>query len=415
MRGSVKVYGRLAVAMVVILLAGNVRAQSWQPLQHQPTIGAGTALLLMDGTVMVQDSGGQAWWKLTPDISGSYVAGTWSQLAPTPSGYAPLYFASAVLPDGRVIVEGGEYNFGQSAWTTLGAIYNPRNNKWKSVTPPAGWSTIGDAQNVVLPNGQFLLANCCTTQAALFDATTLTWTAASVTGKADINDEEGWTLLPDGTVLTVDTNSPSNLTASEKYVPSKGRWITAGSTIVKLPDTNSNNSGSHEMGPAMLRPDGTVFATGAIGHNAIYTPPANPKDPGTWVAGPDFPVIAGQGQLDIADGPAALLPNGNVLCAASPGIFRNPTHFFEFDGSNLTEVPATPNAPGESSFEGRMLVLPTGQVLFTDGSTDVEIYTSPGSPDPSWAPVITTAPSQITLSTCTLMIPAGWELRSKER
>ena len=36
-----------------------------------------------------------------------------------------------------------------------------------------------------------------------------------------------------------------------------------------------------------------------------------------------------------------------------------------------------------------MLVLPTGQVLFTDGTSDVEIYTSTGSADPSWAPAIT--------------------------
>jgi hypothetical protein len=35
---------------------------------------------------------------------------TWSQIASLPSGYIPSFFASAVLPDGRVIVEGGEYN-----------------------------------------------------------------------------------------------------------------------------------------------------------------------------------------------------------------------------------------------------------------------------------------------------------------
>ena len=33
-----------------------------------------------------------------------------------------------------------------------------------------------------------------------------------------------------------------------------------------------------------------------------------------------------------------------------------------------------------------MLVLPTGQILFTDYSNDVEIYTSPGSPYPGLAP-----------------------------
>ena len=38
-----------------------------------------------------------------------------------PAGYGPLYFGSAVLPDGRYIVEGGEYNNGNDAWTKLGS------------------------------------------------------------------------------------------------------------------------------------------------------------------------------------------------------------------------------------------------------------------------------------------------------
>ena len=97
--------------------------------------------------------------------------------------------------------------------------------------------------------------------------------------------------------------------------------------------------------------------------------------------GPDFP-----GNLDVADGPAALLPDGNVLVSASPGIFLNGTVFFEWDGSNLNPVPATPNSPGNSSWYGRMLVLPTGQVLYTDGSSDVEIYTPAGTANPNWAP-----------------------------
>jgi hypothetical protein len=383
---------RTITLIVLLALPGISYAQSWQPLTHQPTFIASTALLLTDGTVMVHD-GGQAWWRLTPDLNGSYVNGTWSQLASLPSNYSPLYYASAVLRDGRVIVEGGEYNFGQFAWTNLGAIYDPKANQWTSVSPPTGWNTIGDAQNVVLPNGKFLLANCCTTEIAILDPRTLTWTEVG-TGKADSNNEEGWTLLPDSTVLTVDANNTGDLTHAEKYVPQAGKWISAGSTIVKLPDTNSDGSGSHELGPAVLRPDGTVFATGATGHTSIYHPPPNRRDPGTWVPGPDFPLLNGR-QLDIADGPASLLPSGNVLCAASPGIFLRPTRFFEFDGTNLVEVPATPNAPRKTSFEGRMLLLPTGQVLVTDGSSDVEIYTAAGNPDPAWAPTISQAPAQI--------------------
>jgi hypothetical protein len=367
----------------VVLLAGlrTMSAQIWTPLTNQPTFAASTALLLTDGTVMVHDAGAQDWWKLTPDASGSYINGSWSQLASLPAGYSPLYYASGVLRDGRVIVMGGEYNFFNPVWTTLGAIYNPLTNKWKSMGHPAGWTTIGDAQSITLADGTFMLANCCTKEAAVLDPKTLSWAPVG-TGKADINDEEGWTLLPSGKVLTVDAFNGIN---SELFDPATGAWSLAGTTVVQLVEPNSN-----ELGPAVLRPDGTVFATGATGHNAIYNTAA-----GAWSAGPDFPKVNGI-FLDIADGPAALLPNGNVLAGASPGVFKSNTRFFEFDGTSLTQVAGTPNSPNFSSFEGRMLVLPTGQVLFTDGTSDVEIYTSAGSPNPAWAPTITKVAKTLT-------------------
>jgi hypothetical protein len=109
-----------------------------------------------------------------------------------------------------------------------------------------------------------------------------------------------------------------------------------------------------------------------------------------------FPVQAGQ-QLIAKDAPATLLPNGRVLCTAGPaggcaaseGGYCPPTFFFEFDGvSTLTPVPAPPNAGG-APYTGRMLLLPTGQVLFANGTQDVEVYTPDGAPDPAWAPRIT--------------------------
>jgi hypothetical protein len=116
-----------AVAAALLMVASVAAAQTWQPLNNQPGFGAGATLLLTDGTVLVHDEGTdfQAWYKLSPDADGSYVNGTWSRLASLPSGYAPLYFSSAVLPDGRVIIEGGEYNFLTPVWTNLGAIYDP--------------------------------------------------------------------------------------------------------------------------------------------------------------------------------------------------------------------------------------------------------------------------------------------------
>jgi hypothetical protein len=394
MKSSLSPVGRIRLPQRALALAGVLLfalsalagAQTWTRLTHLPPINASTALLLTNGTVMVQGESTVNWWKLTPDNTGSYINGTWTQLANMPSGYSPLYYASAVLPDGRVIVEGGEYINNISTFSGKGAIYNPVANTWTSVSPPSGWTGgIGDAQSVVLANGTFMLANPLNTKAAFLNASTLTWTAANTTGKTGQNDEEGWNLLPNGNVLTVDCNNTSNLTNSEKFNAVSGGWTSAGSTIVQLPDTTSSGGGSHEIGPAVLRPNGTVFATGALPHTAIYNTAT-----GTWAAGPNFP-----SSLDIADGPAAILPNGNVLVDASPGVFNNGSVFFEFNGTSLVSVPAVPNAATVPSYEGRMLVLPTGQVLFTDGVTDVEVYTAAGTFQTAWRPTISSFPSQV--------------------
>jgi len=374
------------IALVACLaLAGFANAQKWQSLKHPPTFQTDTALQLTDGTVMVHEYLTPNWWRLTPNNQGSYLNGTWSKLASMPSNYGPLYFASAVLIDGRVIVEGGEYNCCGGGETPLGAIYDPVKNKWTNVNPPNGWSDIGDSPGIVLPNGTFMLGQNFSMATAFFNAKTLKWTLKG-TGKADTFSEEGWELLPDGTVLTVDTQNTDN---SERFLPSSFKWVTAGSTIVDL----SINSGL-EIGPALLRPQGNVFATGAnssaAGHTALYDTAT-----GKWSVGPDFP-----NGNDMADAPGAVLPDGNVLCEVSPGMFASPVSFYEFDGTKFVPAPL-PKQTGNlnTSYLGRLLVLPTGQILYTlaDGATiDAEIYTAKGTFQSSWAPTITTAPSSVT-------------------
>jgi len=371
--------------MALLANLGAARAQSWTPVKNPPFFSAGTALLLTDGRVAIHKSNSQTWFTLTPDINGNYQTGGWGSLRSMPTGYAPLYFASAILPDGRLAILGGEYNKGSEVWTNLGAIYSPVTKTWQTLNAPSGWSHVGDAQSVVLADGTWMVADCCTTDEALLNAATLTWTATG-TGKADINDEENWTLLPSGDVLTVDTRNAMN---SEIYNPNTGSWSSAGSTIAQLVDPKSI-----EIGPAVLRPDGTVLYTGATGHNAIFDSVTS-----TWSVAPDFPLNGAGHQLDIADGPAALLPSGNVLCMTSPGVYAKGAEFFEWDGTTFTAVPGPPNASNDSSYVGRMLVLPTGQILFTDGSKDVEFYTPLGSPDPSWAPTITAVPTTLTHGT----------------
>jgi hypothetical protein len=379
-----------AAALTAWMTPASAQAQNgrWGRLTNQPTFMCDTALLLTDGTVMVHEYGDQTmnnWWRLTPDINGSYLNGTWSQLASMQSSYGPLYFASAVLPDGRVIVEGGEYNFLNFAETNQGAIYDPVTNVWTPVNPPFGWPQIGDAPGAVLADGTFTLGNITSKRQVLFNAATLTWTPTG-TGKADNFSEEGFCLLPSGELLLVDC---ANGTNSELYSPITGQWSSAGSTIVRLPDTSSL-----EIGPHIQRPNGTSVAFGGTVHNSIFNFSTR-----TWTPTSDFP-----NGNDMADAPCALLPNGNVLVAASPGIFATPVTFFIFDGTTFTQVPPTRTARQLTSYQERFLLLPTGQVLslVADGipnHIDAELFTSTGGPDPAWRPNITSVPTTLTRGT----------------
>jgi len=380
-----KVFRTLGIVLVAgLALQGIAGAQKWQSLKHPPTFQTDTALLLTDGTVMVHQYMSPNWWGLRPNNKGSYLNGTWSQLGSMPSNYGPLYFASAVLADGRVIVEGGEYNCCGGSEVNLGAIYDPVKDKWRNVNPPSGWSEIGDSPAIVLPNGTFMLGQNFTSATALFNAKTLGWTLKG-SGKGDTFSEEGWELLPNGTVLTVDTQNTPN---SERFLPKSNTWVSAGSTVVDL----AINS-SLEIGPALLRPEGNVFAMGANGsgaaHTALYDTATR-----KWAAGPDFP-----NGNDMADAPAAVLPNGNVLCETSPGIFNSPVSFYEFVGTKFNKVPLPSNTGNiNTSYVGRLVVLPTGQVLYTvaDGaSMDAEIYTAKGKAKSAWAPAITSHPATV--------------------
>lgn len=369
---------------------------TWTPLAN-PFPGRSfpdTAQLLTDGTVMMHDGCTKDWYRLAPDVTGHYQQGTWTKAASMPGGYLPLYFASQVLPNGRMIVNGGEYNLCNFAWTNRGALYDPVRDRWFDVKPPAGWRNIGDAQSVVLADGTYMLANCCTTEAALgvLNRNTVVWTPTG-SGKADGNDEEGWTMLPDETVLTVDVGLDvgQDFNDTEIYSPASGAWSPGNQTANVLADPNT-----FEIGPAPLLPNGLVLQLGATSHTGVFDPAT-----GIWTAGPDFPDI--DGPLDASDAPAAVLPDGNILAQLSPGSNTAPSHFLEISVESpsqvtMTQVSEPASAPFIASFEGRMLLLPTGEVFWSSDAGDVEIYTPQGLPKASWRPAISRVAS---------VIPAG--------
>ena len=364
--------GLEALEARIVLAAGT-----WTALAHAAPAGIGTMELLSDGTMI--GTQGKNWYKLTPDANGSYVNGTWSTMASM--SLERLYDATNVLPDGRLLVLGGEYtgpNYTPTS-TNTGEIYNPVTNSWSSI-PSFPLSSFGDDPSMVLPDGRVLAGYISGPQTYIYDPATNSWSSGPTKLYGDGSDEETWTKLPDGSILSYDIWG--NGQHAQRMDPATMTWIDAGSVPVALV------SGS-EIGPAVLLPDGRVFQVGATGNTALYTPSSSPGGTGTWATGPVLP-----SGLTNTDGPGAMMPNGHVIFAAGPA-GGAPTHIIEFDptaplASSLTDVtPTNPNLSGTVPYVTRMLALPSGQVLFTYSSGQLYAYTPSGSPPAAWKPTIT--------------------------
>jgi hypothetical protein len=267
---------------------------------------------------------------------------------------------------------------------------------------------MGDAAIDVLDNGTLMLQhpcqNCSTANGvngvtpvddALLNAKNLTWTVIPGTGKNDPNDEEGWTLEPSGQLLTLDVWVPGQ---TQLFDPSTDTWSFSNNTAAN--GNPVNPLPVVEIGPQIEMPGGNTFVVGAGSstltdcnenaptQTALYHYKAGTT--GTWTAGPEIPAIGGL-QYGSTDGPGSILPDGNALFDVSACVYSAPTHFFLYNaGSNtLTQIPDAPNAQNDTSYQTRMLALPNGQMLYNDGSNQMEVYTAGGTPKTAWEPSIT--------------------------
>jgi hypothetical protein len=371
-------------------------AQDWIELKNPAPFGVDAMLLLTDGSVICKYAGNNPshnlWTRLLPDSWGSYVNGTWRSFPSMITMRSA--FASAVLRNGRVLVAGGEFSSAGND-TTLCEIFDFATNAWRTVPPPPGFEKLGDAPCAVLPDGRFLVGAPGTNATALFDPATETWSTGG--NKRNWSDEESWVLMPDGTVVApqcypISVTGPLDKGAN-KYLPASNQWIAT-------PDMPENLiSQDSEIGPGVLLPNGKAFFVGGTQSTALYTPGAKPNDPGNWTAGPPLPTGTNGELLGARDAPCCLLPNGHVLFTASPygtgqlDDRKGPTYFFEFDGSSIIAVTPAPNTWAQHCSEGQMLLLPTGEVMYTAGGPNAYIY-SPAPPfDEAWRPTIETYPA----------------------
>lgn len=358
---------------------------TWQGLVNQPKFKTSTMILLSDGRVMVQEEASPHWHALTPDINGSYVNGTWSTLSDM--SFWRRYYASGVLKDGRVVIIGGEQS-GDGGNTNKGEIYDPVSDTWSPIPPPSGWSQVGDAVSCVFPDGRIMIGALTSSLCAIYDPSTNSWSSGA--SKAVRSNEETWILLPDHTIVTVQCFSPYQ---TEKYIISSNAWKNEGSLPVTLVDPIM-----HEIGPAMFMYNGKVIFLGAAdshgrGKTALYTPPSSPGGTGTWTAGPDIPTV-GNRTIVCNDCPGTLLPNGKVFFTAANykrNDWGSPILFFEYDpNTNIISQAPTPPNNAMQLFWSRLMLLPSGQVLFSPSTNNVQCYTPDGSTEEGWRPTIST-------------------------
>jgi Kelch motif len=356
--------------------------------------GAGLSLLLPNGDILLQVNQipTQTWDLITPDSSGSYINGTWKEAGPM--NVERYEFGSAVLPNGDVFVVGG---ISDNSYTSTAEIYNPATNAWTLVASDPDTDLV-NVPTEVLSNGDVMVGSTDQPEVEIYNPSTNTWTlgAPEIYGS---NSQGPWVKLSNGNILAYNPVSSvtDNQGEAELYDTSingfnESGWINASFGAVPI---LSNQAEGSSFGPELLLPDGRVFVAGANGQTAFYN-----SATGVWSSGPMLPTWNFNGaptQLAMANGPGAVLPNGDVLLALSPIVngttATGPAFLYEFNPNTNVFTDVTP--PGSFGDQSNvtayvhMLVLPSGQVLITNLSANPAIYTPLGTANAAWQPTIT--------------------------
>jgi hypothetical protein len=266
----------------------------WTPTGSMAKARAGhTATLLPDGTVLVVGGGGEdmpleggprsATAEVYDPSSGKWTAtGTMIE--------ARKGFTATLLPDGTVLVAGGDGGY------VAAELYDPRTGKW-TATGSMAEGRFGHTATP-LADGTVVVAGGCAcsepgalASAELYHPSSGKWTATGSMAQARIFHRA--ILLADGRVLAVGRNFSGGAGAADLYDPSSGRWSATASTAL--------------AGPTALLPDGRVLVAGS-GDDDATARSAELYDPrsGRWTATASM-LNAHAGAT------ATLLPDGTVL------------------------------------------------------------------------------------------------------
>ena len=277
---------------------------------------------------------------------------------------ARRYLTSTLLPNGKVLVTGGDPAVTGVSGSATSELFDPAAGSF------ALSGTMVDARAghkaTLLSNGQVLISggrgpNGALATAELYDPTSGLFTSTGAMSAA--RQEHSSTLLADGRVLIAGGTDPSNsiyTSGAELYDPASGTFSLAGNLIA-----------ARAFHTATLLPNGTVLiagggnSSGPLAGVEIYDPVTGAS---TFVGNMSTPR-----QLHTA----TLLPNGKVLLAGGQGtslvalasaeLFDPATGTFTLTGNMLT-----------GSVDSNATLLPDGTVLisagFTSPATISEIY-----------------------------------------
>jgi Kelch motif protein len=249
-RPAGRVFGLCFFVILGFLLLfprGSVAA-SWTRLTNPAPGGAGVMLQLTDGTIMIQNGSTENWMRLTPDIHGSYSNGVWTANPINAMSFARLYFASQVLPDGRVWILGGEYTgpFQDPNIAPSGEIWDPVTNSWSAIAPypnqPGGCGRVTVTSNASITAGSNVITGIYST-----DRFQVGWT---ITGPG----------IPAGAIVTsVDSLTQVHISQNASATFFSVRLVFNGAAAACFGDD-----------PSILVPGGNILA-GNIFNRSTYT------------------------------------------------------------------------------------------------------------------------------------------------
>ncbi len=380
---------------------------TWQPLTNAfPYVGGGvgTMYLLTDGSIMAQAEangglGTRKWFRFFPDSTGSYVNGlVWVKVSDSP--VARHAYPGLVLNDGRLLILCGEFTdetpSGQmgETFSNTGEIYDPVADKWTPITPcPGPMGGMGEVPIAALADGRVLVGEGGTNKCWIYDPKSDKWTTTgSKLHSGERSLEESFVKMRDGTIACYDIwgSITANTALAQYYSPGVyNSWLQG----PNQPPVQIQVGGM--LGPCMLLPDGRSWWIGYSGQSLLYDTVKG------WGLGPGQP----QGQVGW-NGSAAVMPNGHVFIPLSahptptnPGD-PGPTKIYDFNPSNNAFTEITPpqsmmDLISSGTERMRMVILPTGQLLFSNGQPDQHgqhgllIYNPPDlTPYPGSVPVV---------------------------